>query len=81
MSSRGTKLWVVGGRWRATAPTCAREACGLAEVGMLCTRGGTVIRAMLHKWLNRNASGHRLWHEDMIWTGGKATVWFCTCGQ
>jgi hypothetical protein len=40
-----------------------------------------VIRAMLHKWLNRNASGHRVWHEDMIWPGEKATVWFCTCGQ
>lgn len=40
-----------------------------------------MIRAMVHKWLTRDDAGHRVWSEHLIWSGGRGTVWFCTCGQ
>jgi hypothetical protein len=40
-----------------------------------------VIRAMIHKWVTRNSDGHRVWSDDMIWSGESARVWFCTCGE
>jgi hypothetical protein len=36
-----------------------------------------VIRAMWHA----RHTGHRLWHEEMIWSGERATVYFCSCGE
>jgi hypothetical protein len=40
-----------------------------------------VIRAMFHKWITRNRDGHRVWSDHMIWSGERARVWFCTCGE
>ncbi|MEU4676139.1 hypothetical protein [Micromonospora sp. NPDC023737] len=36
-----------------------------------------MIRAM---WQARR-TGHQLRHEEMIWSGERANVYFCSCGE
>jgi hypothetical protein len=34
---------------------------------------------MLLALLHRRKTGHRIWREEMIWSGERAMVWFCEC--
>jgi hypothetical protein len=34
------------------------------------------LLAVIHKKRN---PGHRIWFEEMIWSGGRGVAWFCTC--
>ena len=36
-----------------------------------------MIRATWHAW----RTGHRVWSEEMIWSGESGTVYFCSCGE
>ncbi len=37
-----------------------------------------MIRLLLHRWL----TGHwSTWHEEMVWSGNRGTVYFCECGE
>ena len=37
------------------------------------------LRALTHAIRMRGNDAHKVWHEEMIWPGGRGVAYFCTC--